>query len=130
MSDMAWRVFIFCLLSAAVLVWAWWKNVDPHISEGREADKRGDKLTFRAHDKRLHFAFAFALAFLAVWPLRLWPAYAIILTIIDGIGWEIMQKFPRKGPDGYFSWYDVVAVAMGAVPGALVAWLTFARAGA
>lgn len=110
----------------AVFLWmVYFFGWQVHRSEGTEADRAADELSHRAKDKRIHFVFAAAIALLGALVLDVPWGVSSFLAFLAGIVLEVIQKNPRdratKG-GGYASWKDIVADALGALVGGLLAW--------
>jgi hypothetical protein len=103
---------VYAALICAALGIAWVSRLDK--------DAGGYRDSFQTPDKREHAAIAAVLmagALLMCVPL--WPAAG--LTIAAGIGWELVQAFPRGAPRGFASWRDVVADTAGVAVTTVVA---------
>lgn len=111
MSTFLWW---YLAVGVVVLFAAWYLKVD--------ADPGGYPDSIRTRDKVEHAAIALVLAFAAT-VFSGHPVSAFVITLALGIGWEAMQRFPRSGPRGFFSWLDVAADAAGALAGTLAALL-------
>lgn len=103
-------------LIVAFLVVTWLRAWDRDI--GGYAD------SMRTRDKAYHALGCFAACLAAIVVLGVLPWTACLLTILGGAGFEVIQRHPRDGSEGYFSWRDVLADAGGALV-ALLAALAF-----
>lgn len=104
---------LYALLILLFLAFAWALHWD--------RDPGGYVDTFRTRDKIWHACGCFAACLLSIAVLDVPLVGACLLTIAGGAGFELVQRYPRDHADGFFSWRDVVADAVGALLAVLAA---------
>lgn len=108
----AWLVFTFYTLA---LLGMWWLKAKVAIDRSKPTDP--DPWTSK--DKLWHFSASASLQVVTSTLVGLDPWVAVPLNLYAGVGFEVVQGFPREG-QGYMSFKDIVWDVAGIAAGA---WL-------
>lgn len=76
-----------------------------------------DWATFRQPPQLAHAGISLALTIASALAFGLRGLAAALLTLLAGLGWEVMQRFPRDGSPGYLSRADLACDAAGCLVG-------------